>query len=112
MSTLKSTGITLIVTFAMVQVFTNSSLNINDLTSMPDYIAQIFDNNFGGIWIFIAPFLGELGSFITGSATVSTLTFSPIQYSVATETATDVNIVRSEERRVGKECRSREARWG
>src|SRR5690625_247310 len=93
MSTLKSTGITLIVTLAMVQVFTNSSLNINDLTSMPDYIAQIFANNFGGIWIFIAPFLGELGSFITGSATVSTLTFSPIQYSVATETATDVNIV-------------------
>lgn len=93
MPTLKSTGITLIVTLAMVQVFTNSSLNVNDLTSMPDYIAQVLAKNFGGVWIFIAPFLGELGAFITGSATVSTLTFSPIQYSVATETGTDVNTV-------------------
>jgi|SRR5690625_41664 len=93
MPTLRSTGITLIVTLAMVQVFTNSGLNVNDLTSMPNYIAQILATNFGGIWVFIAPFLGELGSFITGSATVSTLTFSPIQYSVAMETSTDVNIV-------------------
>lgn len=93
MPTLKSTGVTLIVTLAMVQVFTNSGMNLNDLTSMPAYIAEGLAQNFGGVWIFIAPFLGELGAFITGSATVSTLTFSPIQYSVATETATDVNIV-------------------
>lgn len=93
MPTLKSTGVTLIVTLAMVQVFTNSNINVNDFMSMPDYIAQGLAQNFGGAWIFIAPFLGELGAFITGSATVSTLTFSPIQYSVAVETATDVNTV-------------------
>ncbi|KHE72044.1 hypothetical protein LD39_06625 [Halobacillus sp. BBL2006] len=38
------------------------------------------------MWGFAAPYLGELGAFITGSATVSTLTFSPIQYSIAEET--------------------------
>lgn len=35
------------------------------------------------VWPFVAPLLGELGSFITGSATVSTLTFAPIQANVA-----------------------------
>jgi lactate permease len=77
----------------MVQVFSNSGLNANDLISMPQYIAQSFASTLGPIWIFVAPFLGELGAFITGSATVSTLTFSPIQYNVATQIGLDTNIV-------------------
>lgn len=93
LSTMKTTSITLIATLAMVQVFTNSGINTSDLISMPQYIAEAFAENLGFIWIFVAPFLGELGAFITGSATVSTLTFSPIQYSVATQIGLDTNIV-------------------
>ncbi|MFP3488703.1 L-lactate permease, partial [Staphylococcus sp. SIMBA_130] len=70
----------------LVQVFTNSGMNMNDLISMPQYIAQTLASGFGSMWVLAAPFLGELGAFITGSATVSTLTFSPIQYSIAKET--------------------------
>ncbi|WP_080848921.1 L-lactate permease [Cytobacillus gottheilii] len=93
LSTMKITSVSLIATLAMVQVFVNSGININDLNSMPQYIAESFANSLGSVWIFVAPFLGELGSFITGSATVSTLTFSPIQYNVAEAIGLDINIV-------------------
>ena len=90
---IKNAGLALISTLALVQVFTNSNMNVNDLISMPHYIAQALAVTFGSMWIFAAPFLGELGSFITGSATVSTLTFSPIQYSIAQQTGINTNIV-------------------
>lgn len=83
LSTIKITGITLIATLAMVHVFINSGINANDLNSMPEYIANAMSQYLGPIWLFVAPFLGALGSFITGSATVSTLTFSPIQMNIA-----------------------------
>ncbi|UOQ44318.1 L-lactate permease [Halobacillus salinarum] len=84
---MKDAALALAATLALVQVFTNSGMNANDLISMPQYIAQTLAGGFGSMWVLAAPFLGELGAFITGSATVSTLTFSPIQYSIAEETA-------------------------
>lgn len=90
---IKNASFALISTLALVQVFTNSAMNGNDLISMPQYIAQALASAFGSMWIFVAPFLGELGAFITGSATVSTLTFAPVQHSIALETGMDVNIV-------------------
>ncbi|MFD1471762.1 L-lactate permease [Companilactobacillus mishanensis] len=80
---MKSTAIALGVTLIMVQVFTNSAINIKDLPSMPVYIAQFISKYMSSVWILIAPFLGELGSFVTGSATVSTLTFGQIQSDIA-----------------------------
>ena len=93
LTSMKMTAIALISTLIMVQVFVNSGMNLNDLTSMPNYIAQAMASSMGPIWIFVAPFLGELGSFISGSATVSTLTFSPIQIDVANSTGYPVNTV-------------------
>lgn len=93
LSTMKMTAVSLIATLSMVQVFVNSGMNLNDLISMPQYIAESFASSLGSVWIFVAPFLGELGAFITGSATVSTLTFSPIQYSVAETVGLEANIV-------------------
>lgn len=90
---IKNAGLALISTLAMVQVFTNSGMNVNDLISMPQYIAEALASTFGSMWVFVAPFLGELGAFITGSDTVSTLTFSPIQYSIANQTGINTNIV-------------------
>ena len=78
------TALALIVTLIMVQVFTNSGLNSANLPSMPMYIAKFVSKYLAGIWIIIAPFLGELGSFVTGSTTVSTLTFAQIQADIAT----------------------------
>ncbi|QDI91597.1 L-lactate permease [Salicibibacter halophilus] len=93
LSTIKSTGLTLIATLSMVQVFSNSGININDLMSMPELIAIELANGFGGMWIFAAPFLGEVGTFITGSATVSTMTFSEIQNNIAASIGLDKNVI-------------------
>jgi lactate permease len=93
LATIKITAVTLAATLAMVHVFSNSGMNASDLMSMPEYIAQGMAAAFGPMWIFAAPFLGELGSFITGSATVSTLTFSPIQYNIAEATGANVHVV-------------------
>lgn len=91
--TMKMTAISLVATLAMVQVFVNSGMNANDVLSMPEYVATSFANWLGPVWIFIAPVLGALGIFITGSSTVSTLTFSPIQYSVAFDIGLDIHTV-------------------
>lgn len=93
----KTAALALFPTLALVQVFANSGFNTNDLLSMPQYIANTLASTFGSGWVFVAPFLGELGSFIAGSATVSTLTFSPIQYEVALQTGLDTNIVLAEQ---------------
>jgi lactate permease len=37
----------------------------------------------GDLWIYVAGFLGALGSFFAGSATISNLTFGPIQLRIA-----------------------------
>lgn len=95
LESIKNAGISLLATLIMVQVFTNSGINMNDLLSMPQYIASSLANNFGGVWMFIAPLLGQLGSFITGSATVSTLTFSPVQLGIAEQVGHHTNTILS-----------------
>lgn len=78
-----NTAIALVVTLILVQVFTNSGLNQGQLPSMPMYIAKFVATYLAGIWLFMAPFLGQLGAFVTGSTTVSTLTFGQIQADIA-----------------------------
>lgn len=79
----------------MVQVFSNSGMNNGQLPSMPSYIANTLSEYLSGAWIFIAPFIGELGSFITGSATVSNLTFASIQADIAQNSHLPMEVVLS-----------------
>lgn len=44
----------------------------------------------GDAWIYAAPLLGAVGSFFSGSTTISNLTFGPIQASIAEETGVPV----------------------
>lgn len=90
---MKSTALALIVTLIMVQVFTNSELNQANLSSMPMFIAKVISKYLSSIWIIIAPFLGQLGSFVTGSTTVSTLTFGQIQADIATKAGVGTDLV-------------------
>lgn len=91
-TSLVTAGATLLFTLSLVQVFTNSGIGTS-LMSMPDYIAETLATHFGAIWMLVAPTLGQLGTFITGSATVSTLTFSPIQESIALQSGLSVSAV-------------------
>ena len=89
----KGAALALLPTLALVQIFSNSGMNLAQFESMPVYLATFIGERFHGMWVFISPFIGELGSFITGSATVSTLTFSPIQYQIATQYGLNVHLI-------------------
>ncbi|MCS5421310.1 MULTISPECIES: L-lactate permease [Psychrilyobacter] len=79
----KNTTLILFPTLALVQIFSNSWINGLGYASMPQYIATTMSSSFAESWIFIAPFIGMLGTFISGSGTVSNLTFGAIQHDVA-----------------------------
>ncbi|WP_330218549.1 L-lactate permease [Guptibacillus hwajinpoensis] len=51
--------------------------------SMPMELATMVANSVGDAWPLVAPFIGALGSFISGSATFSNMMFSLFQFSVA-----------------------------
>ncbi len=76
----------LIPTLIMVQIFTNSGINTSGLAAMPIFIAETLAASFNTLWLVIAPLLGAIGALIAGSATVSTLTMAPVQYSIALDT--------------------------
>ncbi|MEF8889175.1 MAG: L-lactate permease, partial [Desulfohalobiaceae bacterium] len=70
---------------ALVQIFKNSSMNASGYDSMPLVLAQGVASLAGASWPFFAAFVGALGSFITGSNTVSDLLFAQFQYGIASE---------------------------
>jgi lactate permease len=93
LNNVKGAALALIPTLSMVQIFSNSGLNTSGLESMPVYLATFLGDNLSNVWIFFAPYVGQLGSFITGSATVSALTFSPVQYQIALEYGLNSNLI-------------------
>lgn len=65
---------------AFVQILINSGINISGKEAMPIVMAGWAASFFGSLWPFIAVFVGGIGAFITGSATVSNLLFGSFQY--------------------------------
>ena len=53
------------------------------------HMADLAGNN----WPFFAPLLGALGSFFSGSATISNLTFAGIQYAIAEQLSLPLSVV-------------------
>ncbi|RNA67137.1 L-lactate permease [Alteribacter keqinensis] len=80
---LTGTAITLFTAVPMVRIFINSGINDAGLDSMPMELAATASAAIGGGWPLVAPFIGALGSFISGSATFSNMMFSLFQFSVA-----------------------------
>ncbi len=70
-------------TLAFVQLVIASEHNMLQRESIFETIALLF-SNFSVDYIFISPFIGAFGSFVTGSATVSNLIFGSLQYNLAT----------------------------
>lgn len=67
----------------MVRIFINSGVNEAELLSMPMELAILVSDAVGGAWPLVAPVIGALGSFISGSATFSNMMFSLFQFSAA-----------------------------
>ena len=57
------------------------------------FIANAFSGVTGDNWSYFSAFLGALGSFFSGSATVSNLTFGAIQQSIAVQVGLPVSVI-------------------
>ncbi|MEA2116437.1 MAG: L-lactate permease [Thermodesulfobacteriota bacterium] len=83
LANLKNPAIALISATALVSIFRLSEQNPADLPSMPMALAEFVSSAAGGTWPMFAGFIGGLGSFITGSNTISDLLFGEFQWGVA-----------------------------
>jgi lactate permease len=80
---LKSPTIALVFAVAMVEILKQSGNNAGGYDSMPLTMALAAASLVGKAWPLFASYVGALGSFITGSNTVSDLLFSNFQYDLA-----------------------------
>ena len=69
---------------ALVAIFRGSAVNPLGVPSMPLALAQTVGAAAGNIWPLLSAFVGGLGAFITGSATVSDLMFGEFQWDMST----------------------------
>lgn len=81
--TLAGSAIALGAAVPMVRIFINSGVNEAGLASMPIELAGVLAGSISQGWPVVAPIVGSLGSFISGSATFSNMMFSLLQFSVA-----------------------------
>jgi lactate permease len=86
-------AITLASAVPMVRLFLHSDLNSADLPAMPMYLAAIASEHLAQVWLWCAPWVGALGSFIAGSATFSNLMFASMQQQLATDSGLPLQLV-------------------
>lgn len=80
---LLGSAIALLTAVPMVRVFIHSGSNLEGLASMPMALAELAATGLADYWLWCAPLVGALGSFIAGSATFSNMMFAAFQQSVA-----------------------------
>ncbi len=94
---LKGAAVALIFGLALVQIlrFSGSNdINSNDTKSMIFYMAEAVSSVGKWLYICFSPIIGILGSFVSGSATVSNTLFTNLQYQSAVNLGLNtVNIV-------------------
>lgn len=68
---------------AMVQIMLHTNLNPNGLNTMLEIMAKFFADISGKAYVAVAPSIGILGAFFSGSNTVSNILFSGLQFDAA-----------------------------
>lgn len=77
----------------MAKVFINSDVNASGLASMPLTLADGVSSLLGPVWPFFAPVVGMMGTFVSGSATVSNMMFSLFQFGVAEQIGAPATVI-------------------
>ncbi|WP_414828675.1 L-lactate permease [Alteromonas sp. H39] len=77
----------------MVRVFIHSESNDNGLSAMPLALADAAVSYVQGAWPVVAPFMGALGSFVSGSSTFSNMMFSGLQSQAASMLQLDQTLI-------------------
>jgi lactate permease len=86
---IKPAAIALFFALGMVYIMMNSGGATGEL-SMLLVMAEFAAATLGSIWYLVAPFVGILGAFISGSNTTSDIMFGPFQYGTAVASGTAV----------------------
>ncbi|MDZ7776328.1 MAG: L-lactate permease [Bacteroidales bacterium] len=81
---IKGAAIALFAGVGMVQLMLNSGNNANGMDSMLTEMAEAAAGLSGAAYPFFATIIGMLGSFMSGSATVSNILFMSFQFETAT----------------------------
>jgi len=71
---------------ALVQIMTNTGFNASGMDNMVTVVASALAGMFGGMYLFVAPFVGVFGAMVSGSNTVSNIMFSSLQFDTAITT--------------------------
>ena len=82
-------GTVLLFAVPAVRVFLQSDVNLAGLHSMPHELASTVARSVGGAWPLVAAPVGAFGAFVAGSNTISNMTFSLFQFSVALQSGLD-----------------------
>jgi len=82
---MKNPTIAMLFAVAMVEILKQSSENPLGYASMPLTMASFVAGITGSVWPMVSSYVGALGTFITGSCTVSNLLFADFQYGIATK---------------------------
>jgi lactate permease len=80
---LVSVAIALFCGVALVQIMRYSNVNLSGHPSMLQQIATSMAKGVGRMFPVISPIIGIIGAFVSGSCTVSSLLFSPLQFQTA-----------------------------
>jgi len=82
---LKHAAIALFFSVALVQIMlnTNYSNPNGDVSAMTTEIARSISTIFGGVYLLVAPVIGILGAFVSGSHTVANIMFYGLQMETA-----------------------------
>ncbi len=90
---IRGPAIALVFAVPMVRLMMQSGNNPGEWASMPIAMARSMSDVFSEAWPLVSPFTGALGTFITGSNSVSNMLFSLFQYSVAEQTEISKTII-------------------
>jgi L-lactate permease len=76
-------ALTLIIAVSMTQVMIQSQTNTAGLLGMMEALSRALAMGAGGLLPMVSPWVGAIGSFMTGSNTSSNILFSVLQYNAA-----------------------------
>lgn len=82
-SQIKMSAIAIAASVAIVQIMVFTAENTSGNPGMLDCVAKAASGLMGRAYLVSAPFIGILGTFFTGSCTVSNILFAPLQYNTA-----------------------------
>ena len=76
-------ALTLIIAVSLTQIMIQSQTNTADILGMMEALSRALAMGAGGLLPAISPWIGIIGSFMTGSNTTSNILFSVLQYNAA-----------------------------